>query len=450
MYVVGVLLMALGIGVSIALHEVGHLLPAKRFGVKCPQYMIGFGPTLWSRQVGETQYGVKAVPLGGYVKMIGMFPPKPGDPPGAIRPSSTGRWSAMIDDARRQSLEEIAPGEEHRVFYRLSTPKKLLVMLGGPAMNLLIAALIITGVITLYGRQVEADGARIGTVVQCVRPVTASADAAACAASDTPSPAAAAGLRPGDVVTEISGSPVRTASDVSRLVRPNAGRAIPVVVQRGEERIVTTVTPIANQVPELAADGTPRRAADGSYVLTTAGYIGTATGQNTTLARQSITQAPGIIWDGVRQTAGVVLRLPEKVVAVAQAAFGPGERPADSPMSVVGVGRVAGDTASTMTFLGYPLAGPVDLAVILLMLLASLNIALFVFNLIPLMPLDGGHIAGALWEGLRRLIARLRGAPDPGFVDVAKGLPLAYAVAALLIGMSVLLIYADLVKPVKL
>ena len=451
MYVVGVLIVALGIGVSIALHEVGHLVPAKRFGVKCPQYMIGFGPTLWSRKIGETQYGLKAIPLGGFVKMIGMFPPKPGDPPGVVRPSSTGRWSAMIDDARTSSMEEIEPGEENRVFYRLTTPRKLAVMFGGPLMNLLIATLIITGIVTLYGRQVEADGGRIGTVVQCVRPVTGTAaDATACTSADAPSPAAAAGLRPDDVIVEIAGSPVAKAADVSRLVRPNAGKPIPVVVTRAGERVSLTVTPIANQVPELDADGVPRKNADGSVAMTTAGYIGTSTGQNTVLQRQSITQAPAIVWDGVKQTAGVVLRLPEKVVAVGQAAFGPGERAADSPMSVVGVGRVAGDTASTMTFMGVRLAGPVDLAVILLMLLASLNIALFVFNLIPLMPLDGGHIAGALWEGLRRTVARLRGAPDPGYVDVAKGLPLAYAVATLLIGMSVLLIYADLVKPVRL
>lgn len=452
MYILGVLAIATGIAASIALHEVGHLLPAKRFGVKCPQYMIGFGPTLWSRRKGETQYGVKAVPLGGYVKMLGMYPPPPGAPPTLLRGSSTGRWAAMVDDARAQSLDEIGPGDEDRVFYKLSTPKKLAVMLGGPLMNLLIAAAIITGVVTVYGQQVAVDGARIGTVVKCVKPVGRTADTAAttCAADDAASPAARAGLRPDDVIVEIAGQPVRDALDVSRLVRPQAGTAIPVVVTRDGERTELTVTPIANQVPLLDERGVPQTSADGSVAMTTAGYIGTSTGQNTMLQRQPITAVPGIVADGVTQTAGVILRLPEKVVGIWNAAFGPAERAVDSPMSVVGVGRVAGDVASSMTFMGVKLTGPAELTVILLMLLASLNIALFVFNLIPLMPLDGGHVLGALWEGAKRTTARLRGQPDPGYVDVAKGLPIAYAMSVVIIGLSVLLIYADLVKPIRL
>jgi membrane-associated protease RseP (regulator of RpoE activity) len=136
------------------------------------------------------------------------------------------------------------------------------------------------------------------------------------------------------------------------------------------------------------------------------------------------------------------------MVGISQAAFGSGERDKYSPMSVVGVGRVAGEVADgQITGLG---GGGMSKLVTLLMLIASLNIALFVFNLIPLLPLDGGHAAGALWEGLKRRIARLRGRPNPGYVDVAKALPIAYAMSLALIGMSVLLIYADIVNPVKL
>src|ERR1035437_7229493 len=133
MYLLGVLIVALGISVSIALHE------------------VGFGPTVWSRQRGETEYGLKAVPLGGYTRMIGMFPPKPGADPSMLRGSSTGRFSQLMDQARDASMEQVKPGDEDRVFYKLSTPKKLVVMLGGPTMNLIIAVVLLGGIFTLYG-----------------------------------------------------------------------------------------------------------------------------------------------------------------------------------------------------------------------------------------------------------------------------------------------------------
>src|SRR4051812_14600251 len=153
LYVGGVLLVVLGVGLSIGLHEVGHLVPAKKFGVKVTQYMVGFGPTLWSVRRGETEYGIKAIPLGGYIRMIGMFPPRPGDAEGMIRVSSTGRFSQLADEARQLSLEEIKPGDEDRVFYKLSVPKKVIVMRGGPVMNLVIAVVLLSGVVTLYGTQ---------------------------------------------------------------------------------------------------------------------------------------------------------------------------------------------------------------------------------------------------------------------------------------------------------
>src|SRR5699024_4688296 len=139
LYVLGGLLAVVGIGLSIALHEIGHLVPAKKFGVRVPQYMVGFGPTMWSEQRGETEDGIKAIPLGGYIRMIGMFPPAKGQDPMMMRASRTGRVGQLIDEARQQSLEEVRPGDDGRMFYQLPVWKRVIVMMGGPTVNLVLA-----------------------------------------------------------------------------------------------------------------------------------------------------------------------------------------------------------------------------------------------------------------------------------------------------------------------
>ncbi|MGG5260928.1 M50 family metallopeptidase [Phycicoccus avicenniae] len=446
-FVLGVLFMAVGVALSIALHEVGHLVPAKRFGVRVTQYMVGFGPTVWSRRRGETEYGLKAIPLGGYIRMIGMFPPRPGDD-GKLRASSTGRFSQLMDEARAASLEEVRPGDEDRVFYRLSVPKKVVVMLGGPLMNLLIGIVLLTAVVTMHGLLTPQAGAEVATVSSCVAPATEATPTTSCTGRPA-SPALAAGIRPGDRLVSIDGQPVRTPRDVSTLIRPAAGRAVPVVVERDGRQLTLAVTPIRNTVTALDAQGQAVLKADGTPATTEAGFIGVGPSAPLEYQAQPVTAVPGIVWDYTAQTASALAHIPQRLGGVWDAAFGGAERQADSPMSVVGVGRVAGDVGSgkyDRIFGGT--TG--DKVWTLLLLLAGLNIMLFVFNLVPLLPLDGGHVAGALWEGTKRGWARLRGRPDPGYVDVAKALPVAYSVAMVLIGVSALLIYADLVNPVDL
>ena len=445
MYLLGVLFVALGISVSIALHEVGHLLPAKRFGVKITQYMVGFGPTVWSRQRGETEYGLKAIPLGGYVRMIGMFPPKPGADPSILRGSSTGRFSQLMDQARDESMEQVKPGDEDRVFYKLSTPKKLVVMLGGPTMNLVIAVVLLGGIFTLYG--IGEITARVSAVSQCVQTVQANGTAPpTCSPSDPKAPANVAGIRPGDRIIALAGQPVSNWDDVRALVRPNGGRQIGVVVERAGKTLHLTATPILNNVPRIDAAGNLVVGPDGKALMDRVGFMGFS--PSAEIVKQPLTAVPALIGDQLSRTAGVVLRIPQKMAGIAKAAFGGGVRDPNGPMSVVGVGRVAGEVANGQ-LPGVADSGASKL-VILISLIGSLNIALFVFNLIPLLPLDGGHAAGALWEGIKRQAARLRGRPNPGYVDVAKALPVAYAVSIALIGMSVLLIYADLVNPIKI
>ena len=445
MYFLGVLFVALGISASIALHEVGHLLPAKRFGVKVTQYMVGFGPTIWSRRRGETEYGLKAVPLGGYIRMIGMFPPKPGADPSLLRGSSTGRFSQLMDQAREDSMEQVKPGDEDRVFYKLSTPKKLVVMLGGPTMNLVIAVVLLTGIFTLYG--IGELTARVSAVSQCVQTVPANGTApATCLPSDPRAPAALAGILPGDRIISLAGQPVSNWDDVRALIRPSGDRTIDIVVERDGQQLSLTATPIPTDVPRVDGDGNLVVGPDGKVLTDRVGFMGFSPSME--IVRQPLAAVPPLIGDQIARTAGVVLRIPEKMVGIAQAAFGDGLRDPNGPMSVVGVGRVAGEVADGQ-FAGVAESSSSKF-VVLLSLIASLNLALWVFNLIPLLPLDGGHAAGALWEGLKRQVARLRGRPNPGYVDVARALPLAYAVSIALIGMSALLIYADVVNPIKL
>ncbi len=456
LYTLGVLAMAVGISLSIALHELGHLLPAKRFGVAVKQYMIGFGPAIASWRRGETEYGFKAIPLGGYVRMIGMLPPQRASDPHRLRATSTGRLTMLAEQARKDSTEEIEPGDENRVFYKLSTPKKITVMLGGPLMNLLLAALLLTGYVTLYGVLDPSRplGATIASVSRCVpAEVTSASSGGARETGDVcagrpEAPAYGAGLLPGDRIVGIDGRPVRVPSDVSAIVRPAAGHTLQVEVIRKDSTLTVPVTPATTNLPKLTADGHAVTDAAGKPVTERAGFLGTSTRGTYETVRQPITEAPTYIWNAMSGTAGVMMRIPEKMVGVWNAAFGDGERDLNGPISVVGVGRVAGEkTGGQITG---SIMDDIDVVPFLVQLLAGLNMALFVFNLIPLMPLDGGQIAGALWEGLRRTVARVLGRPDPGPVDIARALPLAYAVSIVLIGMSALLIYADLVKPVRL
>ncbi|UKA68079.1 site-2 protease family protein [Arthrobacter sp. FW306-05-C] len=436
LFILGVVFVAVGIAVSIALHEVGHLVPAKLFKVRVTKYMIGFGPTLWSRRKGETEYGVKAVPLGGYVSMIGMYPPNKED--GSVRPSSTGMFQTLATEARSQAHEEVGPGDENRVFYRLPVWKKIIVMLGGPAMNMILG-LLFTAVL-LMGFGVATATTTISDVSKCqvAAGQTVDPNSADCQLT----PAAAAGLKPNDTVTSFDGKAVTSWDQLTEWIRASAGREVAITVQRDGNPVSTTVTPVLSARPVMGSDGRQATDAAGNLQYEDVGFLGI--GAQTALVPQPASSVLPMAGENIRQVAGVVLNLPARVVGVAKAAFSEEPRDPNGPISVVGVGRVAGEVAAME-------AAPLQSRVATLVgLLAGLNFALAVFNLVPLLPLDGGHVAGALYEGVRRKVAKLRGRPDPGAFDIAKLLPVTYVVAALLMGMSVLLIYADIVKPVNL
>jgi membrane-associated protease RseP (regulator of RpoE activity) len=437
--VLGIAAFAVGLLLSVALHEVGHLVPAKLFGVKVSQYMVGFGHTVWSRRRGETEYGIKAIPLGGYVRMVGMFPPEPGDDPRRLRRASTGPFQALIEDARRASKEEITPGDEDRVFYRKAWWKKLIVMLGGPAMNVLIAAVLAGAVLMIYGNPAEPQlRPVVSEVSKCVIPV-ADGDRA-CTSEDPLTPAAAAGFRPGDRLVSFDGEPVTSWSVAQDLIRDHDAGPVQVIVERDGREVTLTPELITTQRYGLGeADENGNRPSTDELV--TVGFLGIAPTQE--FLPEDIGGAVAWLGDFTAQTARAVVSIPQKMVGVWQAAFSGEERDLTGPIGIVGAGRIGGEIATAE-------ADVTDRVATFVLLLASFNMAIALFNLIPLLPLDGGHAAGAIWEGVKRGYARLTGAPQPRPVDVAKALPVAYGVAALLIGMSALLLYADIVNPVRL
>jgi len=443
LFALGVLVIAAGLALSIALHEIGHLVPAKLFGVRVTQYMIGFGPTLLSRTRGETEYGLKAFPLGGYIRMIGMFPQHRGEPEGTIREDSTGllqQMTEMSEDAKAYESSQYGPEDAHRTFVALSVPKKLVVMLGGPTMNLLISVLLM--VVLVCGIGLPSVTPTVQSVSECVVPADAPADVS-CEGKPA-APALEAGIRPGDVLREIDGHRIDRWEDVTAAVRAAEDRTIDVVVERDGEELALEATLVVDARPVLDEDGAAVQDADGEIVTEEVGFLGVAGTPD--LVPQSPTEVPAMAWDAFVRTGGIVLTLPVRLYDVAQAAFGSEERDPNGPLGVVGVSRLAGEVASADQP-GFELR---EKAGTMISMLASLNMALFVFNLVPLLPLDGGHVAGALLEGARRLLARLRGRPDPGPVDMSRMLPLTNAVALVFIAMTVLLIYADIVKPITL
>lgn len=426
---IGVVLFVIGILASVALHEMGHMLPAKAFGMKVTQYFVGFGRTVWSTKRGETEYGLKLIPAGGFVRIIGMLPPAKGQDPSKVRKANTGPIQSLVENARSAEYETIDPADDGRLFYQKVWWKKLIVMASGPLVNVAIAFGLFTGLFMLYGTDVPQT--TVATVTDCVIPADQASADRKCQPADKESPAKAAGFQVGDKILSFNGTTISSWDDLTPLIRANTDKPAVIVVERNGQQTTLQTNTILNQVVEKA----------GSDKIVSVGFLGVSPEQK--VERQDF----GFVVDKMGEltvaTVKALGNFPEKLVGVAKSIVG-GNRDQDSPMSVVGASRVAGEVASNNSLTGG------ERIAFLVSLLASLNLFLALFNFIPLLPLDGGHMIGAIWEGIRRGFAKLRGRPDPGYVDVAKLLPIAYVAASFIVVMGVLLVIADIVNPIKL
>lgn len=403
MFALGVVVFALGIAISIALHEAGHMWTAQKLGMKVRRYYIGFGPRVFAFRRGETEYGLKAVPAGGFCDIAGMT-----------------------------ALDELAPDEVERAMYKQKTWKRLVVMSGGIAMNFLLGIVLIYGLAASAGLPNTDNRAVVGTV-GCAAPTQDGPPDYTPADCSGPGPAEQAGIEPGDVIVAVDGQSVETFGDLVRATQPLSG-TVPFTVERGDETLTVPVT--VQQVQRWVYES---ESPDAEPVSRTVGAIGVG-GEPGIIEYTPLSAIPATFeftgYLAVR-TAEALVSLPSKVADLWTAVTG-GERAVDTPVSVVGASVIGGQFAERGIWESFVL------------LLAQLNFFLGAFNLLPLLPLDGGHIAGGLWEGIKRGWARIMRRPDPGYVDIAKVLPLTYALAIIMIVMAGLLVYADLINPLRL
>ncbi len=429
MTVLGIAIFFVGLLLSVAWHELGHFTTARWFGIKVPEFFVGFGRTVWSVKRGETEYGLKMIPLGGYVRMIGMLPPAKGG--GTLgRSRRTGPFQGLMDDARRQSQADVLEADVDRQFWTRSPWKRIIVMFAGPFMNLILAVVLFA--VALIGIGLPTDGTRIGSVSECVVPATAATQDDVCPPGAPATPAASAGLRTGDLIVGLNGRPFQEidGQQLREAIRVASGPA-EIAVERDGQRLTLPVTVIDNQVQSFEDPNQTVRA----------GFLGV--GLTRTFAPQSFGDVFSQVGNTVVRTGQAITEIPGRIPGLFGAAFLGEERDPTSPMGVVGVSRIGGEILSQ--------EAPWRFEVFFfLQMLAAVNMSLFLLNLLPIPPLDGGQIIPAIWESIKRHGARVIGRPDPGPVDAAKLLPVAYVFVLVFIGFSLVVAIADIVNPVRL
>jgi membrane-associated protease RseP (regulator of RpoE activity) len=390
-FLLGVAIFVVALLASIMLHEWGHFATAKLFGMKATQFFVGFGRTIWSRQKGETEYGVKAIPAGGFVKIVGMT-----------------------------DLEDVDPADEPRSFRNKPGWQRIIVLAAGSFMHFVLALVLLFIVASGIGLETTSAGTTVGTVESCV-PANLNSG---CVKGDPASPASHAGVKVGDRIVSIAGVRVNSWSQMGTAIRgQHAGREVPVVVDRNG-RLVTLHATLASL------------SGHGSYLGVSPAAVFQRVGPVS-----GASYAGHEFWTMLSGSASVAASLPKAIPDLF--AKNRADTPGGQVTSVVGAGNVTGQVLEARI-------GWKPKADLVLLIIASLNIFVGAFNLLPLLPLDGGHLAVVIYERARAWLARLFGRPDPGPVDYRRLVPLSVGVFALLVGVGLLLIMADLVNPVHL
>ncbi len=398
-FVLGVVLFALGITASVALHECGHMWAAQATGMKVRRYFVGFGPRVFSFRRGETEYGLKAIPLGGFCDIAGMT-----------------------------ALDEIEPEDLDRAMYRQKTWKRQFVMAAGIGMNFILGFALVLILAVGWGlpNLKQPPATALGDT-QCVANQKADGTLDPC---DGLGPAQLAGLQKGDVVKAINGVEVTSWQELLTETQKQTG-PFSYLLERGGRDLTVTVTP--RQVQRLVGS-------ENDKTLQTVSAVGVGPDYYLPVQYNVLSAIPAsfaFTGDMFVKTAQGLVQMPSKVVDLWDAVAG-GERDQDTPISVVGASVIGGQVAER------------GLWEVFILLLASLNFFLGAFNLLPLLPLDGGHMAVTAYERIRNWFRARRGLPPGGPVDYMKLMPATYVVIVIGGAYMLLTLTADIVNPIQL
>ncbi|MFJ1763773.1 M50 family metallopeptidase [Amycolatopsis sp. NPDC088138] len=400
-YIIGVVLFALGICISVALHEAGHMVTAKAFGMKVRRYFVGFGPTVFSWRRGETEYGLKWIPLGGFCDIAGMT-----------------------------ALDEVTPDEAPRAMWRFKTWKRTVVMSAGSITHFILGFVVLYLMAVTMGLPIltPVDSSPVLAATSCARAATTEEQAqdTSCPPG-SPRPAQEAGLRAGDKVLAVGGKAVASWTEMLAAVQATSGPTEFDVVRNGQNLALVVDVP---KVKRWSSTG-----------VREVGMIGASPVQPAVTTQYGPVAAIGATFSFTgtmfSETAQRLVEFPERIPAVVTAIFG-GERDKNTPVSVVGASRIGGEAVERGVW------------VLFFFLLASLNFFIGVFNLLPLLPLDGGHIAVVWYERVRDWIRARRGKVAGGPVDYTKLSGITMVLVLIGGAVTLLTVTADIVNPIRL